>query len=103
MTLGIYSNRAPTFVKVYVNGEMILTVKGSKEGQGASQVSSSTSIGAAAMSANGKVQLMKHSAGNITGLTVNEYVALPARARISVAYEGGDQQGGEGFMSLRKL
>jgi len=36
LTLGFYSNRAPSFIKVYVNGEVILTVKGSKEIQGAS-------------------------------------------------------------------
>jgi hypothetical protein len=43
----------------------------------------------------------KHSAGNITGLTLNDYVALPARARVSIGYEG--ETVGEGFMCLRKL
>jgi len=43
----------------------------------------------------------RHSAGNITGLTLNEYVALPARARISMIFEC--DQLGEGFFSLRKL
>lgn len=47
------------------------------------------------------MQLQKHSAGNVTGLTLNEFVAMPARARISVAYEG--ESAGEGFLCLRKL
>ena len=37
----------------------------------------------------------RHSAGNICGLTINEYVALPARARISLSFEC--EHLGEGF------
>ena len=43
----------------------------------------------------------KHSAGNITGVTLNEFVALPARARISLIYDSSTS--GEGFFQLRKL
>lgn len=37
LTMGFYSNRTPTFIKVYVNGEIILTVKGSQQTSGANQ------------------------------------------------------------------
>ena len=37
----------------------------------------------------------RHSAGNICGLTINEYVALPARARISLQFDSDHL--GEGF------
>jgi hypothetical protein len=44
----------------------------------------------------------KHSAGNVTGLTLLDFVALPARARLSLTFQG-DGNHGEGFFSLRKL
>ena len=43
----------------------------------------------------------KHSAGNLTGLTLIDFVALPARARVSVSYSG--EACAEGFFGLRKL
>ena len=43
----------------------------------------------------------KHSAGNVTGWTVSEFIALPSRARTAILYDGG--QGVQGFISLRKL
>lgn len=42
----------------------------------------------------------RHSAGNILGLSRVEYLALPARARVSVSYTG---ESGEGFLGLKKL
>lgn len=43
----------------------------------------------------------KHSAGNVTGLTLLDFIALPARARLSLTFAGEGH--GEGFFSLRKL
>ena len=43
----------------------------------------------------------RHSAGNIAGLSLVDFLALPARARISVSYSG--EAGAEGFIGLRKL
>ena len=42
-----------------------------------------------------------HSAGNITGLTLIDFLALPPKARVSVTYQG--EEGGEGFIGLRKM
>lgn len=77
LQMGFYSNKTPT-AKIYINGEVVLTLK-----------------------SQGRATASKHSAGNIAGLTLNEYVALPARARLAVAFEG--ESVGEGFLSLRKL
>lgn len=77
ITMGFYSSKQPT-AKIYVNGEVILTLKNT-----------------------GRAEKSKHSAGNVTGLTLNDFVALPARARISIGYEGDST--GEGFLCLRKL
>jgi hypothetical protein len=43
----------------------------------------------------------KHSAGNVTGLTLLDFIALPARARVSLTFSGDTT--GEGFFNLRKL
>ena len=43
----------------------------------------------------------KHSAGNVTGLTHTDYIALPARGRLAIVYSG--ESYGEGFICLRKL
>jgi len=43
----------------------------------------------------------KHATGNITGLTLNDFISLPPRARISVTFIGEAQA--EGFLGLRKL
>ena len=42
-----------------------------------------------------------HSCGNVTGLSVNEFVALPSNSKISITYDG--EESGEGFICLRKL
>lgn len=40
-------------------------------------------------------------AGNVTGLTLIDFLALPAKAKLSVVYSG--DSAAEGFISLRKL
>lgn len=66
MVFGLYSKKSPT-AHVYVNGEAILVA--SKDNQ------------------NGALKVQnvgRHSAGNITGLTYSDFVALPARSRLSI-------------------
>ena len=50
---------------------------------------------------SGKLKDVKHPYGNITGLTMIDYVVLPARARLSFTYSG--EIGGEGFFGLKRL
>ena len=45
--------------------------------------------------------IARHSAGNVTGLTHIDFVALPARARLAIVYAG--ESFGKGFVSIRKL
>ena len=42
----------------------------------------------------------KHSSGNIVGYTYSDFLSLPSRARISIAYTGDSS---EGFIGLKKL
>ena len=79
MNFGFYSKKEPS-VQLFLNGEPLSTAKQSQD--------------------RSLVQ-HKHPAGNVTGLTLVDFIALPARARLSIAYLG--ETYGEGFMSLRKL
>ena len=91
MSFGFYSKKTPV-VKIYVNNEIVMTL--TKDGNGKVD---GASQGATNMISN----VGKHSAGNIVGLTLNEYMALPARARITLSFECDNF--GEGFFQLRKL
>ena len=64
-------------------------------------IGGSTAQGNGAQAATNITTVGRHSAGNICGLTINEYVALPARARISLSFEC--EHLGEGFFQMRKL
>ena len=44
---------------------------------------------------------IKHPAGNVLGVSIVEFVALPARARLSLSYEG--EKPVEAFLNMRKL
>ena len=85
LSFGFYSKRQPN-VQILVNNEVAMSV-GSNANQ-ATNAAAITTVG-------------RHSAGNICGLTINEYVALPARARLSLNFEC--EHLGEGFLQLRKL
>lgn len=83
---GFFSSRKPT-IQLLVNGEVALSA-----GSTASHVLHHTS---------GRIRSGGHSSGNVAGLTHQDFLALPARARVSVTYTGdGDA---EGFLGLRKL
>ncbi|CAI2385185.1 unnamed protein product [Moneuplotes crassus] len=87
ITFGFFSKKKPT-VQLLVNGEPCLSAVNN-----ASYVIHHSS---------GKLKSSnKHKEGNITGLTLIDFVALPARARISVSFKG--ESTSEGFMGLRKL
>ena len=98
--LGIFSDRDPN-LQILVNGEPAFI----------NNVTSAQTIAIkpAAIGRKGIIQtkyksLMrrgKHSAGNVTGWTMSEFIALPSRARTAILYDGGP--GVQGFLSLRKL
>jgi hypothetical protein len=49
----------------------------------------------------GRLANVMHPAGNVTGLTLIDFLALPAKAKLSISYSG--EGSAEGFFSLRKL
>jgi hypothetical protein len=101
ITFGFYTALAkkPT-VQVLVNGETILSAVNSS-----SYVihhSAGKFKGGAAVASSGPYPKQPQSmAGNLTGLTLIDFIALPAKARVSISYSG--EPGAEGFFGLRKL
>lgn len=84
---GFYSKKKPT-VQLLINGEPILSAVNN-----ASYVIHHSS---------GRLKgVSPHSSGNITGLTLIDFLALPARSRLSISYTGDSNA--EGFFGLRKL
>lgn len=87
ISFGFFAKKKPT-VQLLVNGEACLSAVNS-----ASYVIHHSS---------GKMKSNpKHSAGNISGLTMTDFIALPAKARLSISYSG--EVGAEGFFGIRKL
>lgn len=87
LTMGFYSDKKPT-VQLLVNGEPVLSAVNS-----ASYVVHHSS---------GRLKNTgKHTSGNITGLSLIDFICLPERSRVSVSFSGED--GSEGFIALRKL
>ena len=84
---GFYAKKQP-IVQVFLNGEPLFSASGQN------QITTHNKDNTVSNTA-------KHSAGNVTGLTHNDYIALPARARIAIIYAG--ESFGEGFICLRKL
>ena len=88
INFGFFCQKQPT-IQVLVNGEPIL-----------SAVNTSSYVihhSAGKLKQTGK----QHTSGNLTGLTMIDFIALPARAMISLSYSGDKKC--EGFLGLRKL
>ena len=83
---GFYSKKAPS-VQIFLNGEPLMNAA-QKQMQLHNNKENQTTNS-------------KHTAGNVTGLTHNDYIALPPRARLAIVYQG--ETFGEGFICLRKL
>ena len=81
LTIGFFSEHDPS-VQIFVNGELALSF--------------SPKSGKRLVARRGS-----HSAGNVTGWTHVDFVALPRQARVSVAYDG--DASAQGFLGLRKL
>ncbi|KAF1782614.1 hypothetical protein GQ600_14807 [Phytophthora cactorum] len=52
-------------------------------------------------SASYGVRRLHHSAGNVAGLSVEVFLALPARALVAISYDIDEKA--QGFLNLRKL
>ena len=87
VTFGFFTKRKPT-VQLLVNGEPVL--------------SAVNSASYAVHHSSGRLAAVgQHSAGNVTGVTLRDFLALPPKARVACSYQGDEH--GEGFLGLRKL
>lgn len=87
VTFGFFTRKKPT-VRLLINGRPVLSAVNA-----ASYVMHHSS---------GRLtSCTKHPDGNVTGLTLIDFLALPARAKIAITYQG--ETDGQGFLSLRKL
>jgi len=82
--MAFFSKKKP-IVQLLVNGEVVLNA--------VSQPNYLTTSGF-------KTSLSKHNC-NVTGLCVNDFLALPSKCRVSFTYQG--EASAEGFFDLRKL
>lgn len=87
VTFGFFTHRKPT-IQLLINGEPVLAAINSSSYVVHHSSGRMTSIG-------------RHPAGNVTGLTLIDFLALPPRARVAITYSG--EETGEGFISLKKL
>ncbi|CDW81229.1 UNKNOWN [Stylonychia lemnae] len=98
VSFGFYSKKQPT-VQIHLNGEPLMSVSKS------SQAQIRCNIIFRFVNDHGKENRIsnvgKHSAGNVTGLTLLDFIALPARARLSLTFTCDSP--GEGFFNIRKL
>ena len=83
VTFGFFTRKKPS-VQLLVNG-------------GEPVLSAVNSASYAVHHSSGRLAAVgPHPAGNVTGLTLIDYLALPPKARISCSYQG--EEGGEGFL-----
>ena len=87
VTFGFFTRKKPA-VQLLVNGDPVLAAVNSASYVLHHSSGRLTSVG-------------RHPAGNVTGLTLIDFIALPPKAKIAVTSAG--ERGGEGFLSLKKL
>ncbi|RLN83387.1 hypothetical protein BBJ28_00025215 [Nothophytophthora sp. Chile5] len=75
----VFTSYSPT-LQVLVNGEPVLSLRSAKD-EG--------------------VRRVCHSAGNLAGLAIDAFLALPARALVAISYDLDEKA--QGFLNLRKL
>ena len=88
LNLGFYADKKPT-IQILVNDEVII-----------SAINSNSYV--IHQSSGGRLKSVgKNSFGNVTGLTMIDYIMLPQNSKISISYTGVD--GAFGFLGLKKL
>ncbi|KAG6957355.1 hypothetical protein JG688_00011009 [Phytophthora aleatoria] len=83
-----FTNYSPS-IQVLVNGEPAILMRSPSDKK---EVARSASYG---------VRRLHHSAGNVAGLSVEVFLALPARALVAISYDIDEKA--QGFLNLRKL
>jgi hypothetical protein len=87
LNFGIFSRKRPS-IQVLVNGDPALSAM--------NNCSYATNHSSGRMSS-----ISNHPAGNVTGFSCIEFLALPSKARVAITCSGEERS--EGFMSLKRL
>eukprot|EP00948_MAST-09A_sp_MAST-9A-sp1_P002225 g2225.t1 len=93
--LGFFCDRNPA-IHVLVNDEPVLATSGTRPDH-SKLIGGRRKVGNSGMI----IRRGQHSAGNVTGWTIVDFLALPSNAQISVTYEGSSDV--QGFLDLRKM
>ncbi|KAJ8578788.1 hypothetical protein ON010_g412 [Phytophthora cinnamomi] len=86
-----FTNYSPA-IQVLVNGEPVAVLHSSTDTR---ELSCSPPCGHPA------IRRLHHSAGNVAGLAIDVFLALPARALVAISYDLDEKA--QGFLNLRKL
>lgn len=89
-----FTDFSPT-IQVLINGEPGLVLTGED-----SQLPSAGTMRSGSAAGTG-LHRVHHSAGNIVGVAVDAFLALPARAIVQISYDIDEKA--QGFLNLRKL
>jgi hypothetical protein len=100
LTLGFFAETDPD-LQLLVNGEPVLFNSAATTHHHQHSARPHKALAGVLPLAKRGLQRARHSAGNVTGYTAIDFVALPARARITLLFQG--EMGAQGFFGLRKL
>lgn len=87
LTFGFFAKKRPA-IQVLVNGDPVL-----------SAINNNSYV--THHSSGRLTTVSNHPAGNVTGLTCIDFLALPPKARVAITFQGDEK--GEGFIALKKL
>ena len=88
LNLGFFSEKKPS-IQILVNGDVIIN-----------SVNANSSV--VYQSTSGRMKSIgKGSFGNVTGITLIDYILLPGNSKIAISYNG--VEGTFGFMGLKKM
>ena len=90
--------------RVVVNGEPALTSVRETPPHAPQAHPTRSSAGTGQLRSAGRTVVVRrgrHSAGNVTGWTLTDFIALPTRANVMLLYDG--EANAQGFLGLRKL
>ncbi|EGR31387.1 hypothetical protein IMG5_110920 [Ichthyophthirius multifiliis] len=86
--LAFFAKKKPT-IQILINGEPIM-----------SAVNTSSYV---LHHSSGKLKDIKHTNGNVTGLTLIDFLNLPNKCKISVTFSGENSLENLGFITLKKI
>lgn len=90
ISFGFFSQKKPTIV-VLLNDEQVISLQGECDSETGQNVFAKSKL----------KEQSSHSMGNVTGVTLTDFLVLPGKARLSLVYDG--EPGAEGFLGIKRL